>query len=82
MGGVRHCRHMNNEATNIVRKTKMKYMLGNGCLEMDAWKYEGRHGITRLALQVICIADVFTHSVVIRENIKNTNMSNPKNDQI
>jgi hypothetical protein len=68
------------EATNISGKTKMKFMPGNSCLEIQAWKFmpgntcleidawkyerEGRRGITRLALQVIGIAGVFTASVV------------------
>jgi hypothetical protein len=30
---------MNNEATNIARKTKMKFMLGNSCLKIHAWKF-------------------------------------------
>jgi hypothetical protein len=66
---------MNNEATNIACKTKneihaWEFMLGNSFLKIHAWKLmlgntkEGRHGITRLALQVIGIAGVFTHSVV------------------
>jgi hypothetical protein len=45
---------MNNEATNIARKTKMKFMPGYSCLEIYAWKYEGRNGITIYTCGYVC----------------------------